>query len=62
MATVTCPCCGTEIEINPAALLAQGCSDKKRAALSENAKKPRPGSKGVPRPWAGRKKKVTETE
>ena len=38
-----CPSCGDEI--NPAAIMAAGCSEKKRLALIENAKKPRPHRK-----------------
>ena len=50
---VKCPCCAYDFEVKAPAI-STGCSEKKRQALIANAKKPRPGAKGKPKP---RKKK-----
>ena len=52
-ATVTCPHCGKDHEIEPASLLGKGkkktMSEAALAARKANASKPRPGSKGKKR-------------
>lgn len=47
-ATPQCPHCGGEI--NPASLMGKASSEAKAVAARENARKPRPGAKGKPKP------------
>lgn len=54
---IECPFCKKIIEIDDsevktytARLSGKGCTDAKRAALTANAKKPRPGAQGKPKP------------